>query len=172
LIVVRHRFIHWGSFPDYIAALGTAAALGAVYIAAREWRSNHAERRASEADQARLIVLEQIHDDAPQIGIEQNLRAVVHNYSGAPVLAVHAVWIYGKNMVFIPGPPDDDGKPVGWKPAEFDIVAAGCTSEPFTMTHSFRGLEQIKLTFTDARGRRWSRVGNAEPAPVFNEGQL
>jgi hypothetical protein len=79
-----------GSFPEYLAALGSFATFGVLWFAAREWRRGESERRDSEAGQARLIVVDHVpHVDRSYGG--QNppppgrRNVVIHNRSTEPV---------------------------------------------------------------------------------------
>ena len=49
-----------GNVAEGVQAVATLAAFGALWIAVREWRSGQQDRRDKEADQARLMVVEQV----------------------------------------------------------------------------------------------------------------
>jgi uncharacterized membrane protein len=83
-----------GSFPEYLAALGSFATFGVLWFAAREWRRAESERRDSEAGQARLIVADH-EPHVPRSFGGQNPPAsgrrnvVIHNRSTEPVFGLH-----------------------------------------------------------------------------------
>ncbi len=61
-----------GSFPEYLAALGSLATFGVLWLAVYEWRRGQRERRDNEMGQARLIVVEhEPHVDKSFGGMDQ-----------------------------------------------------------------------------------------------------
>jgi hypothetical protein len=90
----------WGSAAfTGIAAIGVVAAFGSLRIVRREWESEQGERRDQLANQARLIVVEEVPpaemvppaNEAPRRpdGKPEYRYVVIRNHSKEPVFNVH-----------------------------------------------------------------------------------
>ncbi|MDO3298788.1 hypothetical protein P5V47_08790 [Mycobacteroides abscessus subsp. massiliense] len=167
----RHLYVNWGSVPDWLAGLGAFAAFGVLFLALHEWRAAQCERRDREGDQARLIIPEGVGGG----------KFVIRNHSQAPVFNVDCFsemksktirsaeqheWFHMtlRTPVLRPGEAtapyvseDDeedknaDAKNVQGKKAtaaDYLVVPVG---------------ELATITFTDAHGRPWRRLGSGQP---------
>lgn len=184
-LLIHAGVVEWGGEPqfgnvaEWIAAVGTVAAFGALFLAVREWLAGQAERRDEEANQARLIIVE------PAVEGSYSGELVVRNRSGSPVFnvffqigetarrmtAAKADWVTPGEMyigigsegieVLIPGAEfgplrvDRALKPTNPKMVPV-ITARGDTPFP----------RSVVFTFTDVRGRQWKRVGGDQPVRV------
>jgi hypothetical protein len=155
-----------GSVPDWLQAVGTVAAFGALFYAAQEWRAAQNERRAREADQARLVLLQ-----TPDPGNFNDESIVVRNHSAAPI---YDVQVYTLSSPFSPATSsleeflDDFADPAeAYAPV---LPPGGTTVPPLDVSAPEEVREQYSSSidfaaamFTDALGRRWWRFGKAEP---------
>jgi hypothetical protein len=134
-----------GDVAEWVSGVGSLAAFGALFVAASEWRSGQVERRDREADQARLIIAELVTDLAlyKEWGVTDDLkRAVARNYSDAPVFNVIAKH-EPKPMVFVTTP----------------VLKPGEITSPVAVV-GWEQVDKLIITFTDAHGRDWERLGS------------
>lgn len=154
---------NWGSVAEWVAALGTLAAFGALAIAVSEWRS-------SRSNQARLIVPQPAREsDDPDAAWLADDDIVLVNQSDRPVFDVH-IGVHEKVA--------DDL--IVWEslrvnnvqaPARRAILRPGKSTGNLTIVGTIEGTleaanprrDYLAFSFTDANGRRWHRVGIQAP---------
>lgn len=140
-----------GSLADWVQAVGTLAAFGALLYAAREWRASQAERRDARADQARLIVMgpadsseldsSGVPTDAPHV--------VVRNHSASPVFELVVRRVAVQSIATVTHP----------------VVRPGTHTSPVSV-QAWTDMGGLTFTFTDARGCRWRRTGSGQPEQI------
>jgi hypothetical protein len=189
----------WGSAAfTGIAAIGVVAAFGSLRIVRREWESEQGERRDQLANQARLIVVEEVPpaemvppaNEAPRRpdGKPEYRYVVIRNHSQEPVF----------NVRIPDGSHLETKKKMPWITSVAEVRAqheAGSFSSPTlhvfhrhtpdlvpvlapgqatfqlhlaTVPRDEQPTEYVFFTFTDARGARWSRLGSAQPEQQFD----
>lgn len=137
-----------GNVAEGVAAAGSLASFLALLLAVSEWRSGRLDRRDQEADQARLMIAELVTDAAlrEEWGVTDDLwRAVVRNNSEAPVF----------NAIVKKEP-----KPVAFVTAP--VLRPGAITSPVAVV-GWEQINELIITFTDAHGRDWERLGNGPP---------
>ncbi|WP_406693307.1 hypothetical protein REH65_33225 (plasmid) [Saccharopolyspora sp. ID03-671] len=164
----------WGQWVGGVGSI--AAAATALWIAQRDWKRADAERRRREAEerdretaQARSIIVEvrALSDSGQEI--------VVTNYSDNVItdLLVHGA-DGPEDWQLSVGALTDHPHPVG-------VLGPGADSAISAMEH--RSVDKPiflqrmilvdqyrpKITFTDAAGLRWRRVGNDQPIRILND---
>lgn len=172
-----------GNVAEWLAAVGTFAAFGALFLAAREWRASQAERRGGEANQARLIIVEPA-DEQP--GDPHAL--VIRNRSQSPVFNIFfhigetasrmnsskAEWVIPGEAYLGIG---REGNPVLVPDGTFGPSGVSRGSKPtvpptrpvITEHRLTPFLEDVVFSFTDVQGRSWKRVGGSQPVRFINE---
>lgn len=157
--------VNWGNVPDWLTGLGAMAAFAALFFAASEWRHTQAERRDSEGDQARLVVLEVVEEDRSRG--TWDLLVTVRNHSSAPVLDVRAERTGGAGALGYWQEEISHGVR-HIDPVYEPILLPGETIPPFRFSLS-ADVRNIRLTFTDAHGRRWKRDGRKQPERALTD---
>jgi hypothetical protein len=187
-----------GNVAEWLAAIGSFAAFGALLFAAREWRSGQEERRSLETErqkvdqerrdlaaardaerrdhemsQSRLVIVEHPPFESRSWGGDDpphpsQRDAIIRNYSAAPVFHLHIE----EHLT------DNDDVRV-WenfaqhrgRPADWTVLAAGEPTGVLTVVGN-RGdtpsTEFVEFTFTDSRGARWRRVGTSQPVQLLD----
>lgn len=155
-----------GTFPDWMAGIGSLATFGALAFAAREWRATQAERRERTGDQARLVV---IQPSDPKDFRDESV--VVWNHSEAPI---YDVMVFTLRRYFRPDGSADEVKYFLEEIADPAEAYAGvlppktATDPPLDVNPVDReehasSISFAAVTFTDAHGRRWWRFGRGQP---------
>jgi hypothetical protein len=154
-----------GTWPDWIAAIGTWFAFGGLVIGfwweVRRRRLDEAqlavERRNARMQQARLIFVEKTSTTTTAIGIK------VHNESDAP--------IFSFGVTCFAGMPGSALRPLRATPRRGNRTGV----KAHNVTEVFLDLEGgepelqsgmlvgIQIDFTDAHGSRWRRVDDGQP---------
>lgn len=163
----RHLHIEWGNTAEWVAGVGTFAAFGVLLVAALQWRSDQADRRDHEADQARLIIIEPVK---PRNAPPNESHVVVRNHSSAPVfdLTVSSDKYVGGAVELIPveikplkparDSPHQSVLPPGKETGVFRVIG---------VWPGFGSIDFVTVSFTDANNRRWERQGISEPKRVL-----
>jgi hypothetical protein len=138
------------------------AAFGALFFAANEWRQSQAVRRDTEAGQARLIVIESVARERGWAG--DDLVATIRNHSSAPVVDIRVTRVGGPGALGY-FPADRSSANFKIEPVYQAVLPPGDAIPPFRFSlFGFSGkFSWIRVTFTDANGRRWQRDGNDQP---------
>lgn len=156
--------IDWGSVPDWIAGVGSLAAIVvALWISLSEAKLRRRRDEDEEKRPARLVVLGEPALGSPQLGATEASEYVrVHNFGEAPIHQLHvglAVWRA------------HDREPV---PALIEVTFLGPgESQEFEFAvpdgeGSIRAGE-LAAYFVDAFGRAWKlNDGNPEPERLFS----
>jgi hypothetical protein len=161
-----------GNVAEWIAAVGALAAFGALFYAATEWRAAQVERRDSEAEQARLIIVEPVEPDRSSGSlrwIKHFDEFVVRNYSASPVFNLDVeslddspdALVYQNVRV-----PSTQRQSEMSRPSRVPVLQAGRATEPLNLVGGGAGVPKIQhltFAFTDAKGRRWRRTGTDQP---------
>ena len=140
-----------GNVAEWVAGVGAVAAFvaafGALLYTAREWQAAQAERRGREADQARLIVAEPAEPaELEPSGLPSDEpHVVVRNHSEAPVFNVVA-----------------KKEPRPGYTVTHHVLKPGAYTSPVRVL-AWTQIEDFRITFTDARGRPWERMGSGPP---------
>jgi hypothetical protein len=160
-----------GSFPEYLAAVGSLATFGVLWFAASEWRRGERERRDREARQAELIVVDHRSlpdhsfggQDAPPPGRRDVL---IHNHSTEPVFGLHVMEFAAGSDVRVFQTRAAGGR---MAPLDIAILAAGQSTVPFGVLGGDAetpNMEHVEFSFTDRRQVTWRRRGNGPPERV------
>jgi hypothetical protein len=163
--------VDWGSVPEWIASIGSViATLLAVTGLLYEMHKRRvaqaeaaAERRAAEANQARLVsVGVQVRGDGHRADL------ALRNDSGAPIRAVSPVLYWAESGAPWRIPQLADRTPLAVLGPHESVIALAevAANEPGPPgPTAVRGA----VTFTDAEGRRWLCLANAAaPIPVLD----
>ena len=145
----------WGTFPAWLAALGTVGALIGVAVGLnRERQARRRDERDRDAAQARLVVAWP-ERGANRMGSVLRYYATVANYSQLPVREVKMFYA----------------------PIDVPIELAVLPPNPESETHAFdvpvdseevpNEGRAITLEFVDARGLRWRRPQNGDPERII-----
>jgi hypothetical protein len=173
----KHLHVQWGSVPDWVQAVGTIAAFGALLYAAREWRDGQTERRDREADQARLVLAERYLQEFWGGPPSHQQFVVVRNHGRSPVVDVELQLRSPDSRVHT----NVGDFPVRlWGAVRWPVLEPGETTDvanldiPFDMVNEHddvrwttRAVDLVVLNYTDAHGRRWQRIGSDQPVRVF-----
>ncbi|WP_454789803.1 hypothetical protein [Mycolicibacterium lutetiense] len=140
--------VELGSLADWVQAAGTVAAFGALLFAAREWRASQAERRDTEADQARLMVMGPAEESElePWNLPTDSPHVVVRNHSDSPVFELVVKRVSVPSVATV---------------THHVVRPEGYTSP--VSVQAWTDMNGLTFTFTDARGRRWRRTGSGQP---------
>jgi hypothetical protein len=194
-----------GSLPEWvsaggtvIAAFGVLAAFGSLRIVRREWESQQAERRDELANQARLIVVEDVpraemvppaNQARPRPDGKPEYRyVVIRNHSQEPVFNVRIPdgssvetkktlpWVTSVAEVRAQKEDGSFFSPtptvVHQHPPELvPVLAPGQATFQLdlqTVPRDEQVTEHVYFTFTDARGARWQRLGSEQPKPQID----
>jgi hypothetical protein len=158
----------WAAWGQWVGGIGSIAAAGAaLWIAWRGWARADAERRDSEADQARLISADWRGSGKAERGMYQGWALYVDNHSAQPVydVAAEAMWARhsdtpgqwecrpGWGATQIESMPPQSTRPmkVSWRPHQ---------PKPTEAEH---GRIYATISFTDGNGRRWRRTSGMQP---------
>jgi hypothetical protein len=167
----------------WIGAVGSPVAFGGLVIAILESRAGRAERRDSEANQARLVTIERNEDNDARF-----FRAKIHNHSDAPVFDVRLDWIgyiepgrSGRARRLFPaaeflGVRDnlaglqlpEDVPPVRVLPSSESMWNAIEWSDPDRDEARLAVEIAMTISFVDSHGRRWTRTNTAAPVRVLD----
>lgn len=153
-----HLHIAWGNAPEWLSAIATIAAFGALLFAALTWRAGQAERRSRDADQARLIVVEPEDPDIPatpgyKVPILKERDFVVRNRSRAPI---YDVIVQSMNDSIV----NNLAMESVLQPGEATKPITVSSPKPSPLLH-----RSVRFVFLDSHGRGWSRLGTAQPEP-------
>jgi hypothetical protein len=183
----------WGSAAfTGVAAIGVLAAFGSLQIVRREWESEQDERRDQLANQARLIVVEDVppaelvppaNEAPPWPDMKPEYRYVrIRNHSKEPVFNLriphespkqttpHAPMTVSEVV-----PPEKARGSVRARqphifhrvpPDLIPVLAPGQATFQLHLPTVPRGeqvTEYVGFTFTDAKGARWQRIGSQQP---------
>jgi hypothetical protein len=153
-----HLHIAWGNAPEWLSAIATIAAFGALLFAALTWRAGQAERRSRDADQARLIIVEPKDPDIPatagyRVPLLKERDFVVRNHSPAPIYNVIVQSMTGSIV---------DTLAMEWvlQPGEATKPITVVSPKPSPLLH-----QNVRFVFIDSHGRGWSRLGTDQPEP-------
>jgi hypothetical protein len=164
--------VDWGSVPDWIAGIGSViATLLAVTGLLYEMRKRRiaeaettAERRAAEANQARLVSVQ-----VRVRGNGQRSEITIRNDSEAPIRTLSPLVYWAESGASWRLPRLADAAPLAVLGPHESLtslaeVAAGEPGPP--VPAAVRGA----VAFTDAEGRRWlSLTDAASPVPVHSD---
>ncbi|MFF1376230.1 hypothetical protein [Streptomyces sp. NPDC058308] len=161
----------YGSVADWVAAVGTAAATLLLAVGLlREIRQRRlddasaaTERRAAEANQARLVSV------AFRVrGSGLRVKCVVRNDSAAPVrdTAPWLSWADPAGALHVPEVEVSPAAPLlgPGETAEMSLSVTDRAEAPYGPS-SLR----CAIAFTDAAGRRWVRTANGAPTAVLDD---
>lgn len=148
---------HWGDIPGWVSAVGTGAATGfAGFVAWRESKraakaegERDALRREQIRDQASKVVAwtTRSEDQRGNVRFAQVIwRVTAKNVSTEPVFAVKAEIVHGDGYHHVVLEEWDVLPPLDEVHHEVTNEINGYDKRPY-----------VRLTFTDAAGRRWQR---------------
>ncbi|MEU6992701.1 hypothetical protein ABZ953_18855 [Streptomyces sp. NPDC046465] len=161
----------YGTVPDWVAAVGTVAATLLLAVGLlREIRRRRiddaraaTERRAAEANQARLV---SVVFRARGSGLR--VECVVRNDSPAPVrdAVPWLSWVDPAGALHVPQTEVGANAPL-LGPGETTEMTLSVTERAEAPDAS--GSLRCALAFTDANGRRWVRTANGAPTAVLDD---
>ncbi|UQB74701.1 hypothetical protein KI427_10305 [Rhodococcus ruber] len=162
----------WGSIPDWIAALGSPAAIGALLFTANDYRSRSRELRDNEADQARLIAADLRGTD---LGIENHSDQPIYQFEIETLEYPHAPGVrWTQSGVWdVAGPRGEMNVISGKSSIAMEIKYSKPDGSkyhpadpPYILNDEYAPYV-LTIQFTDVNGRRWRRTNNQAPTRVF-----
>lgn len=159
MLVIADSAIRWGDVPTWVGALGTLAAfviaLGIYAGSVSERRKEHARKVSGWVPGGPAIVPAGAKLGAsPTFATVSTLQLLIkiHNGSDEVISDVRAIVVSA------------DGTDLGLDPIGWTDVGPGQDIEITTFTPDrglVRGELRLRIEFTDAGGRKWSRLGGA-----------
>jgi hypothetical protein len=195
-----------GTVPEWMAGFGTAftafaavAAFLTFRVAARQWEVDQIERRDQVANQARLIVVEEVPpaeavppaNEAPRRpDMKPEYRYVlIRNHSKEPVYNIRIPHESPRQktphapmtVLQVVSQEDASGSfrsstPTIIHRASPELVPVLAPGQATFQLHlpqvprTEQVTEYVFFKFTDARGAQWERLGSEQPVPVLGEG--
>lgn len=153
--------VNWGSFPDWVAAIGTVGALvAAVLVFAFELAHRRTERKDAEKDQARQLAAWIVRQEEAPLTSNRSpvpFRVRIINRSNLPVYdcLVRLEW---------PGDPAAHHHILGTVAPDFDETRVIGITWSQAATNSWPA---VSLGFTDAAGRAWRQYGAGKLEPGY-----
>jgi hypothetical protein len=165
----------WSAWGQWVGGVGSiAAAWVALWLAWHGWQRADDDRRDVDAQQARLVMAQWREREKPVMQVTNHSFMPIHEIAvegiTAPSAQPEVSWrcddgFWGTVQVETLSPSATDDLPVSYRFVSHD------GSSPTRL-----GRVHAVISYTDAAGRRWQRVGNQEPyrvprGPVYPEGE-
>jgi hypothetical protein len=162
--------VNWGSVPDWIAGIGTAAATIILTVGFLL----ELKRRRIEDHQRRLLD-EQIAEDRRDEKARQARRVsarLVDPYGESPKLEVRndsdqPIYDVSTSLHLPPDNPDTYSFILGPSKLHYDFAAGEARTFDVNLPEYVGDLTAqnfaVEITFTDARGSRWRKIGKGQP---------